>query len=215
MPRTWHRVALRPGEAAGLGVWPLTRPSTFRRMQASSYEAMGSLRDGMPVRIRAIQREDKEALRWGFSQLSKDAIYHRFFQVKQEITEEELRYLTELDFRDHVALVVEAEVDGLVRVIGVGRFVRLSRLTGRADRAEIAFIVGDEFQGRGVATLLLTHLTTIARELGYVGFEAEVLPDNRLMLEVFQNSGLEMRRNVRDGLVHVELSLGPGSFHPA
>jgi GNAT superfamily N-acetyltransferase len=176
---------------------------------------MGTLRDGMPVRVRSIQREDKEALRWGFSQLSKDAIYHRFFQLKQEITDEELRYLTELDFRDHVALVVEAEVDGLVRVIGVGRFVRLSRRPGRADRAEIAFVVGDEFQGRGVATLLLTHLATIARELGYAGFDAEVLPDNRLMLEVFQNSGLEMSRDVRDGVVHVELSLAPRLPSPA
>jgi GNAT superfamily N-acetyltransferase len=179
-------------------------------MIASSYVASGALRDGAPVRIRAIQPEDREALRWGFTQLSTEAIYHRFFQTKRELTEEELTYLTELDFKDHVALVVEAEVEGLVHLVGVGRFVRL-KAENRADRAEVAFTVGDEFQGRGVGTLLLEHLARIARELGYTAFEAEVLPDNRLMLEVFEHSGLLKRETARDGVVHVELSLVDGT----
>jgi GNAT superfamily N-acetyltransferase len=177
-------------------------------MQMSGYEATGALRDGIPVRVRAIQPEDKEALRWGFTQLSASAIYHRFFQAKRELTEEELKYLTEVDFHDHVALVVEAEVEGLVRVVGVGRFVRLDGDGGgNPTHAEVAFTVGDDFQGRGIGTLLLEHLARIARELGYSAFEAEVLPDNRLMLEVFQHSGLPVRQLVKEGVVHVELAL--------
>lgn len=176
-------------------------------MTANNYVARGALRDGVPVRIRSIHPDDKEALRWGFTQLSPEAIYHRFFQTKRELSEEELTYLTELDFKDHVALVVETEVEGLVQVVGVGRFVRL-KPDGKSDRAEVAFTVGDDFQGRGIGTLLLEHLARIARELGYAAFEAEVLPDNRLMLEVFEHSGLLKRETVKDGVVHVELGLG-------
>jgi RimJ/RimL family protein N-acetyltransferase len=178
-------------------------------MIASSYVATGALRDGTPVRIRAIQPDDREALRWGFTQLSSATVYHRFFQSKRGLSDDELTYLTELDFKDHVALVVEAEVEGLVHVVGVGRFVRLAA-EGKADRAEVAFTVGDEFQGRGVGTLLLAHLARIARELGYTTFEAEVLPDNRLMLEVFEHSGLLERETAGDGTVHVELTLEEG-----
>ena len=178
-------------------------------MIASSYVAPGALRDGSPVRVRAIQPDDREALRWGFTQLSSATVYHRFFQTKRELTDDELTYLTELDFKDHVALVVEAEFEGLVQVVGGGRFVRLKD-EGKSDRAEVAFTVGDDFQGRGVGTLLLEHLARIARELGYTAFEAEVLPDNRLMLEVFEHSGLLTRETAGDGIVHVELSLVEG-----
>lgn len=176
-------------------------------MVASNYVAAGMLRDGTPVRIRAIHPDDKEALRWGFTQLSPDAIYHRFFQTKRGLTEEELAYLTELDFKDHVALVAEVEVEGLVQVVAVGRFVRL-KAENKTDRAEVAFTVGDEFQGRGIGTLLLEHLVRIGRELGYTAFEADVLPGNRLMREVFEHSGLLRQETVRDGVVHVEMGLG-------
>jgi GNAT superfamily N-acetyltransferase len=178
-------------------------------MQVATYLANGVMRDGTPVRIRAIQPTDKQALQWGFAQLSIDAIYHRFFQAKRELSEPELRYLTELDFQDHVALVAEAEVEGVSRVVGVGRFVRLADAK-RRDHAEVAFTVGDEFQGRGVGTLLLEHLRRIAPKLGVTFFNAEVLPDNRQMLEVFEHSGLAVVERVRDGVVHVEMELGGG-----
>jgi GNAT superfamily N-acetyltransferase len=143
----------------------------------------------------------------GFGRLSEETIYHRFFQAKRQLTETELRYLTELDFRDHVALVAEiAGPDGEHEGIGVGRFVRVSR-AGAEDHAEVAFTVLDPHQGRGVGTLLLEHLARIARGLGYRVFEAEVMPDNRQMLEVFEHSGLPMREVVREGVVHVELGL--------
>ena len=176
-------------------------------MDVATYQADAIGRDGTPLRIRAIQPDDKQGLRWGFARLSNAAIYHRFFQSKRELTGEELRYLTEVDFRDHVALVAETEVDGERRLVGVGRFVRKVQ-AGKRDRAEVAFTVGDEFQGRGVGTLLLEHLKRIAPELGVYYFDAEVLPDNRQMLEVFEHSGLGIVERLKDGVVHVEMGLG-------
>jgi GNAT superfamily N-acetyltransferase len=176
-------------------------------MDLQSYEATAELRDGTPVRIRAIRPSDKAELTWGFRRLSEEAVYHRFFQAKRDLTRQELRYLTELDFLNHVALVVEAEVDGAQRIVGVGRFVRAAGQHG-PDRAEVAFTVADPFQGRGVGTLLLDHLARIAPSVGVARFEAEVMPDNRQMLEVFEHSGFGVTEEVREGLVHVELVLG-------
>ena len=178
-------------------------------MDPKEYEAEAGLRDGIFVRIRAIRPGDKQGLRSGFARLSQQSVYHRFFQTKRGLTDEELRYLTELDFADHVALVAEAKVDGVDRLVGVGRFVRKAEEGGR-ERAEIAFTVGDQFQGRGVATLLLEHLARLASTVGIRRFEAEVLPDNRPMLEVFEHSGLEVTSQVREGVVHVELGLPGG-----
>jgi RimJ/RimL family protein N-acetyltransferase len=176
-------------------------------MDAREYQAEVVLRDGTPGVIRAIRPDDKQALLWGFSQLSAHTIYHRFFQTKRELTEADLHYLTELDFVNHVALVVDVEVDGIVRLIGVARFVR-EPAPGPQDSAEIAFIVGDEFQGRGVATLLLVHLTKIARALGFRSFVAEVMPDNKQMLEVFEHSTLPLKEFIRERVMHVEMALG-------
>lgn len=175
-------------------------------MDPRNYRADVALRDGTPGTIRAIRPDDKQGLRWGFEQLSAQTIYHRFFQTKRELSDADLRYLTEVDFTNHVALVMEVEVDGVVRVIGVGRFVREPGGEPR-DRAEVAFTVGDEFQGRGVATLLLTHLAGIARGLNYRCFVAEVMPDNRQMLEVFAHSELPVTEAVHDGVMHVVLRL--------
>lgn len=177
------------------------------QMDVTNYSAEERLRDGARVWLRAVRHEDQPAFRAGFGRLSERSIYHRFFQAKPGLTDQELTYLTDLDFRDHVALVAEIESeDGSRKGIGVGRFVRIRR-PGVADRAEVAFTVEDRHQGRGVGTHLLDHLTRIARPLGYHAFEAEVMPDNRQMLEVFEHSGLRIREELRDGVVHVVLEL--------
>jgi RimJ/RimL family protein N-acetyltransferase len=175
-------------------------------MNLREYRADVTLRDGTAAILRAIRPDDKRELQHGFDHLSAQSIYHRFFQTKHALTPEDLRYLTEVDFTTHVALVAEVVAQHGLRPVGVGRFVCGA---GRApsDHAELAFTVSDEFQGRGVATLLLRHLAAIARQLGYRRFVAEVMPDNQPMLDVFQHSGLPMLETVRGGVTHVELTL--------
>jgi len=175
-------------------------------MDPSAYRATGALREGTPLTIRAIAPDDKEELREGFGQLSADSIYHRFFLAKTGLTEAELRYLTELDFRRHVALVATLPVDGVERIIGVGRFIAVGPET-EFRRAEVAFTVGDQFQGHGVGSLLLEHLARIGRDLGLQQFEADVQADNTQMLEVFEHSGLPMTSHTRDRVCRVVLSL--------
>ena len=167
-----------------------------------------TLRDGTSVLLRSIGPADRESLRDGFHLLSPEAIYHRFFQTKAGLTDAELRYLTELDFRNHVALVATVEIEGREQIVAVARFVLLEPPSA-GDRAEIAFVVGDEYQHRGIGTLLMRQLATIARQLGYTAFEAEVLPDNFPMLRVFEHSGLPITERGGEGMVHVTLELSP------
>jgi GNAT superfamily N-acetyltransferase len=189
-------------------------------MELSQYRSAGVLRDGTPFIIRAIRPDDAQALQEGFKLLSDRTVYHRFFQAKRELAEHEVKYLTQLDFVDHVGLAAVISNAAGEFIIGVGRFVRLGsgRLGVRgAERvrttahAEVAFVVGDEFQGQGVGSQLLAHLVEIARRLGIRYLEAEVMPDNRRMVGVFQRSGLPITEVVHEGVLHVELRLEAGA----
>ena len=171
-----------------------------------SYRAPAALRDGTPIVIRAIRPEDKWILQVGIRRLSEAALYHRFFGAKKALSDEELRYLTELDFERHVGLLAVREEGDQELPLGVGRFIRTDHGTP-PFRAEVAFTVADRWQGHGVATALLDHLAAIGRRLGIAQFVADVLADNTQMLEVFEHSGLPMATSVANGVVHVVLSL--------
>jgi RimJ/RimL family protein N-acetyltransferase len=175
-----------------------------------NYSATEALRDGTQLLIRAIRPADKQLLAEHFQSLSERSIYYRFFGHKRSLEQEDLSRLTELDFVNHVGLAATIEVEGTERFIGVGRYLR----SVDAVAAEVAFAVVDEFQGRGIATLLLHHLAQIARRQGINKFAAFVMGDNHQMLEVFANSGFRTRDYYDAGTVRVTLDLteSPSDF---
>jgi GNAT superfamily N-acetyltransferase len=173
--------------------------------QARAFRIDATLRDGTPVCVRAIRPDDKERLSRGFAGLSKESVQRRFLHALAALSSEELRYLTELDFHDHVGLAVTVQDRAGETFIGVGRFIRLNDFP---DAAEAAFTVADAFQRRGVASLLLRHLAALARSLGVRRFVALVQPDNRGMLEVFARSGLSVGTREENGLLRVSVELG-------
>jgi len=176
-------------------------PSANRVAEPSRYFAEEVLSDGGSIVIRAIHSDDGQRLLEHFKHLSPESVYFRFMGPKRTLGEAELKRLTDLDFRDRVGLAATLRNGGEERIIGVGRYVR-----GKDPiRAEIAFAVLDEYQGRGIGTLLLEHLSRIAHAAGTVEFEANVLGDNRRMLEVFAQSGFKVRRSFESGVVHVYL----------
>ena len=113
---------------------------------------------------------------------------------------------THVDHRDRVALVMTVAE----RIIAVGRFDRLAPTGGRGgDVAEVAFLVQDRHQHRGIGQLLLEHLAQIGREVGVERFVASVLPDNRGMLQVFREAGYQVSRGFEDGVVSLEFRIDP------
>jgi RimJ/RimL family protein N-acetyltransferase len=133
------------------------------------------LADGSGIRIRPIRPEDKPLLTRGLDELSPLSVQRRFLAPKESFSQAELRYLTEVDMHDHVALVAESPEDP-GRLIGVARFVRLREAP---DAADVAIVVGDCWQRRGVGSALATALAAEARRVGIRRFVAAMAADNR------------------------------------
>src|SRR4051794_37206069 len=166
---------------------------------ASTYRAEEILRDGGSIVVRAILADDKARLLEHFSRLSARSVYFRFFNVKKRLSDDELARFTELDFTRNVGLVATLVDDGAEHIIGVGRFNTLGD-EGTPWRAEVAFAVADEHQGRGIGTLLLDHLVPSARANGVREFQANVLGENNQMLDVFTKSGFVVHRSLDAGV---------------
>ncbi len=136
------------------------------------------------LRIRPIEPDDKAALAEGFERLSEESRYRRFLSAHPRLSASDLRYLTEVDHRDHEALVAfDARTDAGV---GVARFIRDP---ARPDSAEIAVAVTDDAQGRGVGTALMRRLADRAREEGIGRFTAVMLADNAPMVHLLDDLG--------------------------
>jgi protein lysine acetyltransferase len=134
------------------------------------------LPEGAPVLIRPIRADDKRLLEEGLRRLSPESVQRRFLSPKRSFSRTELRYLTEVDGRNHVALVVEDPDEPERRLIAVGRFVRL---VGDPEAAEVAIVVADDWQGRRLGSLLAAELAAEARRVGIRRFTATMAADNR------------------------------------
>lgn len=156
------------------------------------YSTTIALRDGSSLHLRPIEPTDEDSLLSLFSRLSKQTIYLRFHHVLNNLSKEEARYLCNIDFNDTFALVGTLGEGSDEQIIAVGRYVRQPG----ASRAQIAFTVEDKYQGLGIGTHLLNQLAYIARDKGINYFEAEVLAENKDMINVLINSGFQMNRQI-------------------
>jgi RimJ/RimL family protein N-acetyltransferase len=168
-----------------------------------NYNAADILKDGTPVTIRAIRRDDRSDLLRAFENLDPESVYTRFFTYKRGLTDTELLDLTEVDPNRVVALVAATPIAGAERLVGGGRYCCDVSLR----RAEVAFITGDAFHHRGIASLILQHLVRIGRKNGVLVFVADVLAQNQAMLSVFRRVELPMKKRLEGDVVHIELSL--------
>jgi GNAT superfamily N-acetyltransferase len=170
-------------------------PSVSNRTQGGrrarkSVCVLKRLPDGASILIRPIRADDKRMLEDGLRQLSDESVHRRFLTPKRGFSRTELRYLTEVDGRDHVALVAEdgirahsaepsaygpAPRQPVRRMIAVGRFVRLHQ---DPEAAEVAIVVADDWHRRGVGTALTEQLAADARRLGIRRFTATMAADN-------------------------------------
>lgn len=149
----------------------------------SRYRRRITIRDGTSILLRPITPADEELMLALFYAFSPQTRYQRWLHVKEHMPREELQQYLHHDFERQVGIVAVYEDWGEELPLGVGRF------SVDGDFAEVAVVVRDDWQGRGVGTALLNFLEAIARQKGLRGFVAEVNEDNRPMLHVFQKMG--------------------------
>ena len=160
----------------------------------SHYLAHETIKSGQSVTIRAIEPEDKPLLVESMHHLSPQSLYFRFFTPKKELSEKELQYFTELDFIRHVGLLAIVDDNGKQCPAGVARYIIPNKPVANL-RAEIAFAVEEEYQGMDIGSLLLKHLTKIAREEGIRSFNCFVLAGNTKMLRLLEKSALPTKKS--------------------
>ena len=164
------------------------------------WEADVVMSDGATAHLRPIRADDDDRMVDFYARVSDESKYNRFFAPYPRLSARDVKLFTEVDHADRVALIL---LDG-EDMIAVGRYERLD--TGEA---EVAFLVEDAHQGRGVGSVLLEHLAQAARENGIGRFVADVLPSNQRMKSVFADAGYSVGNTFDDGVVHVEFEIKP------
>ncbi|GAB7050796.1 bifunctional acetate--CoA ligase family protein/GNAT family N-acetyltransferase [Catenuloplanes indicus] len=160
------------------------------------------LSDGTTAHLRQIRPEDAPAIVAMHSRFSERTRYLRYFSPYPRIPERDLRRFVTVDHRDREALVLTSGGE----IFAVGRYERLGT---DSPEAEVAFVVEDAHQGRGIGSVLLEHLAAAARQEGITRFVAEVLPSNGTMLRVFADAGYSIARKYEDGVVHLTFPIAP------
>jgi len=139
-----------------------------------------TLRDGSLVRIRPIRPDDAPRLQELHSRLSNQTAYQRFFTVVKRLPPDWARMLATVDYQRRLALVVEPCASAEPGLIAVGRY----DATDEPDTVEVAFVVQDSWQNRGLGTILFDAILRAAAARSYRRFRAYVLADNRRMLDL-------------------------------
>ncbi len=186
-----------PARAAshGDGGFGLPPPAGY----PAELESEARTRDGGAIRLRPIRPDDGRMLREFHERLSDQSIYHRYFVLHRRLSSTEIEHLTTVDYVDRLALVVE---DGGC-LVAVGRYERLPG----TNEAEVAFVVADSHQHRGLGSLLLQRLADAARDRGIETFTAETLAENKEMIRVFLHSGFPVTSTMKWGTLHLRFPI--------
>ncbi len=194
-----------PAPAAESAAAPAPAPAPYPR----HWEADVIASDGGIVHLRPILPSDAEALVRFHAGLSERTRYLRYFGPYPRIPARDLERFTTVDHHSRVGLICLLGDE----IVAVGRYEGLpgpdGRDSGTPTSAEVAFVVTDSHQGRGLGSILLEHLAAAATENGVRRFEAEVLAENRAMVRVFRQAGYQVSRQFDGGVLHLEFDIDP------
>lgn len=167
-----------------------------------NFTACELLRDGSQVEIRALRPEDESAMLAAIERTSAQSLQRRFFVMKRHFSEKERAFFMDIDFKNHVAIVALAEDADRKVIAGGGRYIVFE--TGRA---EMAFVVVDAWQRRGIGPILMCHLIKLASDAGLQELTAEVLRENAAMRKVFEKFGFTPAAHQDPQTLHLVLKL--------
>lgn len=172
-------------------------------VELDRYRTTVLLREGSPVELRAVRPDDMDRLLDLFYRLGPQSVYLRFHHALTRMSREEAERYARVDYDNTFALVAVRGSDKEQKVIAVARYAR----TPRRDVAEVAFVVENAYQRKGLGTHLLEQLAAIARGKQIRTFQADVLAENQTMMDVFFKSGFRISKQLQEGIFRVTLDI--------
>ena len=175
-------------------------------MYPSDYIENVTLRDGTQVTIRPIRSDDAPRLQVTFNRLSSQTIYLRFFETFKKLSDKQAKYFANVDYQERMALVAEVKEAGEDSIIAVARYDMLS--DSEPGVAESAIVVRDDYQNRGLGTIIMIRLLNYAREHGVASFLATIHASNARIMNFVKRSGFPFERKmIEPGIMQVRVIL--------
>ncbi|MBN1164423.1 MAG: GNAT family N-acetyltransferase [Candidatus Krumholzibacteriota bacterium] len=175
------------------------------RYYPEEYEEVRNI-GGVDILFRPVKPSDEDMQREFFYSLSDESVYYRFFNRIKAMPHEKIQPMVNIDFREEMAIVGLLGEPGGEEMVAIGRF----KIDPAENHAEVAFLVRDDWQGKGIGSYLMKKLADIAIERRLDGFVADVLVENRKMMEVFHGCGYPVQVRMEDGsyLVRIDFTEG-------
>lgn len=183
---------------------------TAPALYPQSLECEVTARDGTAVLFRPLRATDEALIRRLFYSCSDDTIYRRFFIPLRQVPDDELRRLLNVDYRNTMGVAGVVEENAEERMVAIGYYDGPPGSTV----AEVDVLVADDYQNRGIGTLMMHYLTGIARDAGYTAFHAEVVQDDELTQSVLSRCGFDIERTQASGVVSLMLNFPPAPTAP-
>jgi GNAT superfamily N-acetyltransferase len=169
-------------------------------------EASRTTRHDFSVFFRPVRMNDEHLLKDFFYQLTKDSMYHRFISTRADMPHERLQKFVAIDYSREMVILATIELEGKETAVGMGQYL----IDKASHTAEVAFVVLDGYQGKGIGAELLKYLTFLAKRRGLLGFTAAVLQDNKPMLRLFESMGFVVDKRLDAGVYELTMSFkGP------
>lgn len=162
------------------------------------------LRDGSKIELKPLHPGDIASLQALLARCSPESLRFRFLHGVKALSDSTLNYLADVDGAKRVALVATLCETADNHIVAVGRYFAIA---DRPNVAEVSFLVEDAMQRRGIGTLLLKALVEVALQHDITHFSADVLADNRLMLDVFRAAGFDLSSSTSYGVTHLEFPI--------
>jgi acyl-CoA hydrolase/ribosomal protein S18 acetylase RimI-like enzyme len=167
-------------------------------------EVYRSMRDHQELFLRPVRISDEPLLKDFFYSLSDQSLYRRFISVRKDMHHERLQEFVIIDYTREIVILATIHDGEREIVVGIGQF----GVDERSHTAEVAFVVRDEYHKKGIGFELLSYLTFLAKKQGLLGFTAEVLVENRPMLNLFEKMGFDIERRNDEGVYELNMSFG-------
>jgi acyl-CoA hydrolase/GNAT superfamily N-acetyltransferase len=165
-------------------------------------ETRKTTRTGLNMLLRPVKLSDEHLLKDFFYSLSNDSRYRRFISTRADMHHDRLQPFVVIDYTKEMVILAALEQEERELIVGMAQYL----IDENAHTAEVAFVVRDEYQGKGIGAVLLSYVTYLAKKSGLLGFTAEVLMENRQMLQLFEKMGFIIEKRTDGGIYELKMS---------